>query len=114
MIFSRHAPIGLFDFGNQVGQPLDPANARALPALGQFYMQLGEAAKARTVLEQAVQKLPDDAQSHYQLALAYRKLGENEKAKEEMNVFQKLSVRKVAQPLGGKGIDLVVIGFWWS
>jgi len=79
---------------------LDPSNARALPALGQFYLQLGEAAKARTVLEEAVQKLPEDAQAHYQLAQAYRKLGESEKAKEEMIVFQKLSARKIPQPVG--------------
>ena len=72
----------------------------ALASLGQLYLQLNEPEKARTILEQAVDKRPNDAQGHYQLGLAYRKLNLMDQAREQMEIFPKLSIRKIPQPTG--------------
>ena len=78
-----------------------PDNVSAMTALGQIYLALGDAEKAKPVLEQAVSKVPKDSQTHYQLALAYKKLGLTDKAREQMALFQQLSVRQGAQqPVG--------------
>jgi len=77
------------------------SNPDAMTALGQIYLAMGEAEKAKSVLEQAVSTVPNDAQTHYQLALAYKRLGLNDKAREQMTTFQQLSVREGAkQPVG--------------
>ena len=78
----------------------NPNKMEALSSLGQFYLQLGDAEKAKTVLERAIQKGSADSQNHYQLAQAYRKLGMNDQAREQMDIFRKLSARTVPQPSG--------------
>ncbi len=78
-----------------------PGNVDAMTTLGQIYLALGDAEKARPLLEQAVSKHPKDSQTHYQLALAYKKLGFTDKAREQMALFQQLTVREGAQqPVG--------------
>jgi Flp pilus assembly protein TadD len=77
-----------------------PDKPEALAALGQLYLQLNDVEKARTILEKAVEKLPNNAQNHYQLGLAYRKLNLMDKAREQMEIFQKLSIRKIPLPTG--------------
>jgi Tfp pilus assembly protein PilF len=79
---------------------LNRGKAEVLSSLGQFYIQQNELSKARSTLEQAVERVPQDPQNHYQLALVYRKLGLAEKAREQMQIFQKLSAREVPQPVG--------------
>lgn len=78
----------------------NPNKAEALSSLGQFYLQLGDPEKAKAVLERAVQQGSTDSQNHYQLAQAYRKLGMNDQAREQMEIFRKLSARTVPQPTG--------------
>jgi tetratricopeptide (TPR) repeat protein len=68
---------------------------KALLSLGQLYLQTNEIEPARAVLERAITEAPDDPQNHYQLAMAYRRLGMAEKAKSQMEEFQKLTVRHV-------------------
>ena len=82
-----------------------PDNVSAMTALGQIYLALGDAEKAKPVLEQAASKLPKDSQTHYQLALAYKKLGLTDKAREQMALFQQLSVRQGAQQPVGHVMD---------
>jgi tetratricopeptide (TPR) repeat protein len=78
-----------------------PENVEAMTTLGQLYLAVGDAEKARPLLEQAVSKVPKDSQTHYQLALAYKKLGLTDKAREQMALFQQLTVRQGAQqPVG--------------
>ena len=78
-----------------------PENVEAMTTLGQIYLAVGDAEKARPLLEQAVSKVPKDSQTHYQLALAYKKLGLTDKAREQMALFQQLTVRQGAQqPVG--------------
>ncbi len=78
-----------------------PGNVDAMTTLGQIYLALGDADKAKPLLEQAVSKHPKDSQTHYQLALAYKKLGFTDKAREQMALFQQLTVREGAkQPVG--------------
>ena len=84
----------------ELSQAAGLSRPEALTSLGQLYLQLNEPEKARTVLEKAVDKRPNDAQTHYQLGLAYRKLNLMDQAREQMEIFQKLSVRKIPQPTG--------------
>jgi len=84
----------------EAAHALDAKKPEVLSSLGQFYLQLNEVDKARGVLEQAVKALPDDAQNHYQLAMAYRKLGMAAESREQMEMFQRLSARHVPQPTG--------------
>jgi len=78
----------------------NPSKPEALSALGQIYLQLNQPDKARMILEKAVTRVPEDSQNHYQLGLAYRKLGMPDQARSQMELFQKLSARKVSQPTG--------------
>ena len=78
-----------------------PDNVDAMTALGQIYLAMGEAEKAKPLLEQAAARVPKDSQTHYQLAIAYKKLGLTDKAREQMALFQQLSIREGAkQPVG--------------
>jgi Flp pilus assembly protein TadD len=83
---------------------LDPRKSDVLASLGQFYLQENEAGKARKALEQAVSLAPDEPQNHYQLAIIYRRLGLFAEAKEQMGLFQKLSVRRV--PAAGESPEV--------
>jgi Flp pilus assembly protein TadD len=71
----------------------DPAHQLALSSLGQLYVQQGNLSEARDVLMKAVEKYPDDAQSHYQLSTVYRRLQQLDKAREQLEIFQKLTAR---------------------
>jgi tetratricopeptide (TPR) repeat protein len=74
------------------------------PHLGEAYLQMGilllgreDFPAAIAALENAVENtpLPDDA--HYRLAQAYRRTGEVEKARQEIELFKKLSEQKNQQ-----------------
>lgn len=60
-------------------------------ALGQAWMAGSDPAKARALLEAAVQNNPADALSHKLLAEAYRATGRPELAEREQGIFQRLS-----------------------
>jgi tetratricopeptide (TPR) repeat protein len=68
----------------------DPSHQLALSSAGQLYAQQGKLQEARSVLEKAVTKLPDDAQSHYQLATVYRRLSMSDQAREQLEIYQRL------------------------
>jgi len=53
-------------------------------------LRQGDAAAARTALETAVKLRPDVPQAHYQLALAYSRLGMTDEAKTQTETYQKL------------------------
>jgi tetratricopeptide (TPR) repeat protein len=77
---------------------VNPKKTEVLTSLGQFYLQLNQVDKAKAMLEQAVTLAPDNAQNHYQLAMAYRRSGMNAEAQEQMKLFQQLSARHVPEP----------------
>jgi len=72
-------------------------NADAQAALGALYLQTGDIAAAARALEQAVLLTPEDAQNHYQLALAYSRLGSSEKAKAQLDLYQQIKTKQAKE-----------------
>ena len=72
-------------------------NADAQAALGALYLQTGDLAAASRALEQAVLITPEDAQNHYQLALAYSRLGSSDKAKTQLDLYQKIKTERAKE-----------------
>lgn len=68
----------------------NPQHALAQVELGTLALQSGNLDRARQAFEQAVVLSPDVPENHYQLALAYSRLGLQDKARVQMAEFQKL------------------------
>ena len=68
----------------------NPQHALAQVELGTLALQSGNLDRARQAFEQAVVISPDVPENHYQLALAYSRLGLQDKARVQMAEFQKL------------------------
>jgi tetratricopeptide (TPR) repeat protein len=79
----------------------NPQHVLAQGELGTLSLQMGNLDGARKAFEQAVSVRPDVPENHYQLALAYSRLGLQDKAREQMAEFQKL--RKAADVAKAKG-----------
>ena len=58
--------------------------------LGMMYLQMGDEAKARIVLERSVGLDASDADTHFQLSRLYNLTGERELARKHLEIFQKL------------------------
>jgi tetratricopeptide (TPR) repeat protein len=65
-----------------------PENPEAYYGLGRAEAQQGDTKGAAAALERACQLFPQYGGAHYALALEYRKLGEEQKAKEEFLAYQ--------------------------
>jgi tetratricopeptide (TPR) repeat protein len=61
----------------------------ALIALGKSWNSQGQPGKALASLQKAVQIDPENEVAHYRLAQAYRKLGKNLEAEQELTLFNK-------------------------
>ena len=72
---------------------LDPINPNLRIALGGVYYALGRYDDAISVFQLATFAKPDLANSHYNLAIAYRDKGETQKAIDEMNAVLSLVVK---------------------
>jgi len=59
--------------------------------------------KAIPALEQAVLLAPDEAQNHYQLALAYSRTGVSDKAKAQLGIYQQMKAKEVRDAKNYKG-----------
>ena len=68
----------------------NPQHALAQVELGALALQTGNLDRARQAFEQAVDLSPDVPKTHYQLGLAYSRLGLQDKARVQMAEFQKL------------------------
>ena len=68
----------------------NPQHVLAQVEFGTLAMQMGDLERARQAFEQAVLLSPEVAENHYQLALAYSRLGQPDKARVQMAEFQKL------------------------
>lgn len=98
--------IDLGDFLNQQGRfeealpvlqqavVIAPRNIRAHEILGKALLNLNRLADAQRELEAAVSVDPDHAALHYLLGQIYRKQGQMEKAKAEMQRFQELKAKE--------------------
>jgi len=67
-----------------------PNYTLALRDLGGLYIEVGDDAKARGILERAAALSPDDADIHFQLVRLYNRIGETALAKQHLETFQKL------------------------
>lgn len=81
----------------------NPKNADAQSALGSLSLQAGDAPKAVRALEQAVVLAPEEMQNHYELALAYSRLGMSDKAKAQLEIYQQMKAKQVKDAKDSKG-----------
>ena len=78
-------------------------NAEAQSALGALSLQTGDLTRAVPALEQAALLAPDEAQNHYQLALAYSRSGATDKAKVQLGLYQQMKEKEAKEAKGLKG-----------
>ncbi len=69
---------------------LDPKLGEALLLLGTVYADEGNLSKAIAAYRNAVASSPQLEETHYRLAMAYRKTGETGKAQKELALYQQL------------------------
>jgi tetratricopeptide (TPR) repeat protein len=81
----------------------NPKSADAQGALGSLCLQAGDLTKAIPALEQAALLAPDEAQNHYQLALAYSRAGVSDKAKAQLEIYQQMKAKEVKDAKNYKG-----------
>jgi tetratricopeptide (TPR) repeat protein len=75
---------------------LDPKLGEAFLLLGIIYADNGNLTKAISALQSAIAASPQLEETHYRLAMEYRKSGETAKAQQELDLYQQLS-RKSAE-----------------
>jgi tetratricopeptide (TPR) repeat protein len=85
---------------------MDPGNLAARAVLGRVYMQLGRMEEAIPQIEAAIDS-DEDGSLHYQLGLAYRRLGRADEARVMFDRQRALASRvatvpEIAPPLGGR------------
>ena len=68
----------------------DPNHAAAQAELGMLKLRTGDPSGAKSALEVAVKLEPTSSQTHYQLGLAYARLGMQEESKAQMAQFEQL------------------------
>jgi len=69
---------------------LDPKLGDAFLLLGAIYADEGNLPKAISAYQSAIAASPQLEETHYRLAMAYRKTGENDKAQKELDLYQQL------------------------
>jgi Tfp pilus assembly protein PilF len=79
-----------------------PRDRLSLQQLGELSKIKRDFAGAREAFERILQIDPEDASSHYNLMLVYRKLGMNEEAKAEAKIFQDLKDDPGALPVASE------------
>jgi cytochrome c-type biogenesis protein CcmH/NrfG len=81
----------------------NPKNGDAQGALGALCLQIGDVGCALRALEQAVLLAPQEAQNHYQLALAYSRSGAAVKAKAQLDIYQQMKATEANDAKALKG-----------
>jgi Flp pilus assembly protein TadD len=81
----------------------NPKNADAQGALGALCLQAGDVTGAIGALEQAVLLAPEEAQNHYQLALAYSRSRAPDKAKAQLGIYQQMKAKEAKEAKDLKG-----------
>ena len=77
---------------------LDPEFAPARLQLGIFHAEAGDDSAAISNYQRAAQLDPEMEEAHYRLAQAYRQQGQQDKAKEELHLYEQI-VKESAQKL---------------
>jgi tetratricopeptide (TPR) repeat protein len=68
----------------------DPENAGALVALGRIRMTQGRYEEARDAFLEAVASEPEMAKAHYQLSLAYARLGDRDSSGKHVEIYRRI------------------------
>ena len=76
------------------GVRLNPDLPQLVLAYGRALARTGDTKKAITQFRRVVELAPEEDTVHYLLAAAYRRLGQMDKSKEEMERFQELAAKK--------------------
>jgi tetratricopeptide (TPR) repeat protein len=76
---------------------LDPHLGEGFLQLGAMFAEQGNLAKAISAYRSAIEATPSEPEAHYRLAQAYRKSGEPEKAKTELEIYRQLSKQSAEQ-----------------
>lgn len=76
---------------------LNPQSGDAYLYLGIFCSDIGDFSAAVAALQKAVEFMPLSDDAHYRLAQLYRRMGETEKANQEIVQFKEISAQKDAQ-----------------
>jgi tetratricopeptide (TPR) repeat protein len=69
-------------------EQLNPRNGQVLLELGKLLVARGELEQARVRLEKAAEYMPDASAVHYQLGILYRRLGQIDKAQEQLRLVR--------------------------
>ena len=73
---------------------LDPKLGLAYLQLGMLYSEQKDFSKAISTYSEAIKATADLEQAHYRLSQTYRQAGEADKARAELEIYQKISVEK--------------------
>jgi tetratricopeptide (TPR) repeat protein len=86
----------------QKAQPLNQDWVETNMVFGLVYNRLGQFDRAIQFLELAVKESPEYSRAHYQLSMAYRRSGNETKAKEHADVYERLTAAEKARQLGDR------------
>ncbi len=67
-----------------------PEHGRALAAIGRIRMTQERYEEARDVFQRALAGMPGSAQTHYQLSLAFARLGDRESSKKHLDAYRRI------------------------
>jgi tetratricopeptide (TPR) repeat protein len=76
---------------------LDPKLGDAFLLLGSVYADEGNLPQAIAAYQSAIAASPQMEEAHYRLAMAYRKTGETDKARKELELYKELSRQSAQQ-----------------
>jgi Flp pilus assembly protein TadD len=88
----------------------NPKNGDAQGALGSLLLQSGDVTRAIGALEVAKQAAPDEAQNYYNLALAYSRAGQADKAKAHLERYQQMKAKEAKDSRGPSNSDVAPMG----
>jgi tetratricopeptide (TPR) repeat protein len=84
---------------------LDPRLAKAHLQLADLYAERGDYQEAIPEYETAARVAPDLSETHYRLAIAYKRMGRSGQSAREMQIFQQQKTKQ-STATGNDGIDL--------
>jgi tetratricopeptide (TPR) repeat protein len=83
-------------------QPLNQDWVETNMVFGLVYNRLGQFGEAIQFLEKAIKGRPKYSRAHYQLSLAYRRSGNEPKAREHADIYEGLVAEEKARQLGDR------------
>ncbi len=84
---------------------IDPGNLDANLVYGMLYNRTGRADRAIAHLARVVEKAPRHARAQYQLAQAYQRAGDEERAREHREAYERLVREQKARSVGVRGAE---------